>query len=105
MDCARPTFGHGPQMTWPLAGRLGLARFLIPAPPADHLPPVPGTALPATKPAAFTAAGCSPRRDTLTRSPPTMTTNSPPDARNARIYVATANVAVMDILSGREQMG
>ena len=34
----------------------------------------------------------------------TMTTNPPPDARNARIYVATANVAVMDILSGREQM-
>jgi len=32
-----------------------------------------------------------------------MTTNPPPDARNARIYVATANVAVMDILSGREQ--
>ena len=31
-----------------------------------------------------------------------MTTNPPPDARNARIYVATANVAVMDILSGRE---
>ena len=30
-----------------------------------------------------------------------MTTNPPPDARNARIYVATANVAVMDILSGR----
>ena len=34
-----------------------------------------------------------------------MTTNPPPDARNARIYVATANVAVMDILSGREQWG
>ena len=32
-----------------------------------------------------------------------MTTNPPPDARNAPIYVATANVAVMDILSGREQ--
>jgi hypothetical protein len=32
-----------------------------------------------------------------------MTTNPPPDARSARIYVATANVAVMDILSGREQ--
>jgi hypothetical protein len=32
-----------------------------------------------------------------------MTTNPPPDARNARIYVATANVAVMDILNGREQ--
>jgi hypothetical protein len=32
-----------------------------------------------------------------------MTTNPPPDARNARIYMATANVAVMDILSGREQ--
>ena len=31
-----------------------------------------------------------------------MTTNPPPDARNAPIYVATANVAVMDILSGRE---
>ena len=31
-----------------------------------------------------------------------MTTNPPPDARNARIYVATANVAVMDILSGGE---
>ena len=34
-----------------------------------------------------------------------MTTNPPPDARNARIYVATANVAVMDILSGREHAG
>ena len=33
-----------------------------------------------------------------------MTTNPPPDARNARIHVATANVAVMDILSGREQV-
>ncbi len=32
-----------------------------------------------------------------------MTTNPQPDARNARIYVATANVAVMDILSGGEQ--
>jgi hypothetical protein len=32
-----------------------------------------------------------------------MTTNPPPDARNARIHVATANVAVMDSLSGREQ--
>jgi len=31
-----------------------------------------------------------------------MTTNPPPDARNAGIYVASANVAVMDILSGRE---
>jgi len=31
-----------------------------------------------------------------------MTTNPPPDARNARIYLATANVAVMDILSGGE---
>ena len=34
----------------------------------------------------------------------TMTTNPPPDARNARIYVATANVAVMDILSGGEHL-
>jgi hypothetical protein len=33
-----------------------------------------------------------------------MTTNPPPDARNARIYLATANVAVMDILSGREHL-
>ena len=33
-----------------------------------------------------------------------MTTNPPPDARNAPIYVATANVAVMDILSGREHL-
>jgi putative transposase len=33
-----------------------------------------------------------------------MTTNPPPDARNARIYVATANVAVMDILSGGEHV-
>ena len=32
-----------------------------------------------------------------------MTTNPPSDARNARICVATANAAVMDILSGREQ--
>ena len=32
-----------------------------------------------------------------------MTTNRPPDARNARIYVATANVAVMDILSGNRE--
>ena len=32
-----------------------------------------------------------------------MTTSPPPDARNARIYVATGNVAVMDILSVREQ--
>jgi hypothetical protein len=31
-----------------------------------------------------------------------MTTNPPQDARNAGIYVATANVAVMDILSGGE---
>ena len=41
-------------------------------------------------------------RDQITA---TMTTNPPPDARNARIYVATANVAVMDILSGREHRG
>ena len=34
-----------------------------------------------------------------------MTTNPPPDARNARIYAATANVAVMDILSDGEQRG
>ena len=33
-----------------------------------------------------------------------MTTNPPPDARNARIHVATANVAIMDILSGGEQL-
>jgi hypothetical protein len=32
VDCARRNFGHGPQMTWALAGRLGLARFLLPAP-------------------------------------------------------------------------
>ena len=32
VDCARRNFGHGPEMTWPLAGRLGLARFLMPAP-------------------------------------------------------------------------
>jgi hypothetical protein len=25
VDCARRNFGQGPQMTWPLAGRLGLA--------------------------------------------------------------------------------
>ena len=33
-----------------------------------------------------------------------MTTNPPPDARNARIHVTIANVAVMDILSGREHL-
>jgi hypothetical protein len=32
VDCARRNFGYGPEMTWPLAGRLGLARFLMPAP-------------------------------------------------------------------------
>ena len=32
VDCARRNFGHGPEMTWPLAGRLGLARFLMPVP-------------------------------------------------------------------------
>ena len=32
VDCARRNFGHGSEMTWPLAGRLGLARFLMPAP-------------------------------------------------------------------------
>jgi hypothetical protein len=32
VDCAWRNFGHGPEMTWPLAGRLGLARFLMPAP-------------------------------------------------------------------------
>jgi hypothetical protein len=32
VDCARRNFGHGPEMTWPLVGRLGLARFLMPAP-------------------------------------------------------------------------
>ena len=31
VDCARRNFGHGPEMTWPLA-RLGLVRFLLPAP-------------------------------------------------------------------------
>ena len=33
-----------------------------------------------------------------------MTTNPPQDARNAGIYVATANVAVMGILSGGEHL-
>jgi hypothetical protein len=32
VDCAMRNFGYGPQMTWALAGRLGLARFLRPAP-------------------------------------------------------------------------
>lgn len=32
-----------------------------------------------------------------------MTANLPSNARNARIYVATANVAIMDILSDGEQ--
>ncbi|MGH3194266.1 MAG: hypothetical protein ACRDOL_44795 [Streptosporangiaceae bacterium] len=32
VDCARRSFGHGPEMTWPLAGRPGVARFLMPAP-------------------------------------------------------------------------
>ena len=32
VDCARRTVGYGPQMTWALIGRLGLARFLMPAP-------------------------------------------------------------------------
>jgi len=32
VDCARRNFGHWPEMTWPLADRLGLARFVMPAP-------------------------------------------------------------------------
>ena len=70
VDCARRNFGHGPEMTWPLAGRLGLAASSCPPPPAAHLPPVPGTAMPAPGPATLTAASCSPRRDTMTRSAP-----------------------------------
>ena len=31
VDCARRNFGYGPETTWALAGRLGLARFLMPA--------------------------------------------------------------------------
>jgi hypothetical protein len=31
-DCARRRFGFGPELTWPLIGRLGLARYLAPAP-------------------------------------------------------------------------
>jgi hypothetical protein len=32
VDCARRKLGYGPDLTWALAGRLGLARFLMPAP-------------------------------------------------------------------------
>jgi hypothetical protein len=32
VDCARRNVGYGPEMTWALIGRLGLARFLMPAP-------------------------------------------------------------------------
>ena len=31
-DCAIRQFGFGPELTWPLIGRLGLARFLAPSP-------------------------------------------------------------------------
>ena len=31
-DCAIRKFGFGPELTWPLIGRLGLARFLGPVP-------------------------------------------------------------------------
>ena len=103
VDCARRNFGHGPEMTWPL---------VVPARPGP---------LPHARPRQLTivrrsrAPPCPrPRRrryrGELFPAPrhhdqisATMTTNPPPDARNARIYVATANVAVMDILSGREQ--
>jgi hypothetical protein len=32
VDCARRRFGFGPEQTWPLIGRLGLARFLAQTP-------------------------------------------------------------------------
>ncbi len=32
VDCAIRRFGFGPELTWPLIGRLGLARFLTPVP-------------------------------------------------------------------------
>jgi hypothetical protein len=56
VDCARRNFGYGPEMTcrWP-AGSAWPASSCLP-PPADHLEPVPGTALPAARPTTLTAA-------------------------------------------------
>ena len=101
VDCARRNFGHRPGMTWPLAGR--------PGPLPDARPRQLITCRRSGHHHARDRAGDAHRGQLLSapRHPDqitaTMTTNPPPDARNARIYVATANVAVMDILSGREQ--
>ncbi len=35
VDCARRNVRYGPEMTWPLIGQVGLARFLMPA-RGDH---------------------------------------------------------------------
>ena len=61
--------------------------------------------MPAARPTAFTAATRSPAPRYRDQISATMTTNPPPSARNARIYTDMANVALMDILSGREQAG
>jgi hypothetical protein len=47
-NAARRRLGYGPGMTWPLIGQLGLARWLMPAAPDDHLTPVPGILMPAS---------------------------------------------------------
>ena len=70
VDCARRKFGHGPEMTWPLAAGSAWPATSCPPPPADHLVPVPGTLMPAAGPATLTAAICSTSRDTVARSAP-----------------------------------